>query len=136
MDVSKVVNPVATEQSMAVRPVATPAAPQTVERVEAVRVDSARIQSARARAPERPDAAPSPAALREDFRESVQSANERLANSGRQLNVSVDKATDTVVVKVTDRESGEMIRQIPPEAALQITRNIDRLTGILVDRSV
>ena len=50
--------------------------------------------------------------------------------------MSVDKSTDTVVVQVTDRDSGEMIRQIPPEAALQITRNIDRLTGILIDRSV
>jgi len=39
-------------------------------------------------------------------------------------------------VQVRDRESGETIRQIPPEEALQVTRNIDRLTGILVDRKV
>lgn len=121
MDVSKVVNP---------------SSPQAVERIEAVRVDSARIESARARIPPRSEPTPSPEALREDFREAVQSANERLAESGRQIAVSVDKATDTVVVQVTDRDSGEMIRQIPPEAALQITRNIDRLTGILIDRSV
>lgn len=124
----------ATEPSAVVRPVEAPSAPRNIERVEAVRVNASRP----AVNPERPEPrdAPSPTSLREDFRESLQSANERLSGSGRQIDVSVDKATDMVVVQVTDRESGEMIRQIPPEAALQITRNIDRLTGILVDRSV
>jgi len=121
---------------MDVSQVTSPPAPQAVERVDAVRGEYARIESARARIPPRNEPTPSPEALREDFRESVQSANERLAESGRQIAVSVDKSTDTVVVQVTDRDSGEMIRQIPPEAALQITRNIDRLTGILIDRSV
>jgi flagellar protein FlaG len=73
-------------------------------------------------------------ALRDDFRESVEAANERLALAGQQIAISIDKATNIVVVQVRDRESGEMIRQIPPEEALQVTRNIDRLTGILVDR--
>ncbi|NBO74448.1 MAG: hypothetical protein EBV65_06505 [Gammaproteobacteria bacterium] len=75
-------------------------------------------------------------ALREDFRESVNDANERLIQQGRAINISVDKETNIVVVSVSDSESGEKIRQIPPEEALNVTRNIDRLTGILVDKKV
>lgn len=75
-------------------------------------------------------------ALREDFRESVSDANERLIQQGRAINISVDRETNIVVVSVSDRESGEKIRQIPPEEALNVTRNIDRLTGILVDKKV
>jgi flagellar protein FlaG len=75
-------------------------------------------------------------ALREDFRESVNDANERLIQQGRAINISVDRETNIVVVSVSDSESGEKIRQIPPEEALNVTRNIDRLTGILVDKKV
>jgi len=75
-------------------------------------------------------------ALREDFREAVNDANERLIQQGREINISVDKETNIVVVSVSDIESGEKIRQIPPEEALNVTRNIDRLTGILVDKKV
>jgi len=75
-------------------------------------------------------------ALREDFREAVSDANERLIQQGRAISISVDKETNIVVVSVSDSESGEKIRQIPPEEALNVTRNIDRLTGILVDKKV
>jgi len=75
-------------------------------------------------------------AIQDNFRESVEAANERLAEAGQRIDISIDKATNIVVVQVRDRDSGETIRQIPPEEALQVTRNIDRLTGILVDRKV
>jgi flagellar protein FlaG len=73
-------------------------------------------------------------ALREEFRESLRSANERLESKGREVRVGVDQSTNTFIVTVTDRESGETVRQIPPEAAVRISRNIDQLTGIFVDQ--
>ncbi len=72
--------------------------------------------------------------LREDFREAINAANERLSDRGASVNVAIDQSTNTVIVQVKDRNSGETVRQIPPEVALQISRNIERLTGILVDR--
>lgn len=53
---------------------------------------------------------------------------------GREVNIGYDKSSATVVVTVSDRETGETVRQIPPEAAMRITRNIDQLTGILIDQ--
>jgi hypothetical protein len=44
------------------------------------------------------------------------------------------RADAPMIVTVTDRESGETVRQIPPEAAVRISRNIDQLTGIFVDQ--
>jgi flagellar protein FlaG len=63
-------------------------------------------------------------------------ANERLNDRGASINISVDPSTKTVIVQVKDRETGDTVRQIPPESALQVSRNIERLTGILVDRKV
>ena len=70
----------------------------------------------------------------EELKESLRSANERLAAKGREINIGYDKSSATVVVTVSDRETGETVRQIPPEAAMRITRNIDQLTGILIDQ--
>jgi len=74
--------------------------------------------------------------LRENFRESLERANERLSDRGASINISIDRTTNDVVVQVKDRETGDTVRQIPPEAAMQVSRNIDRLTGILVDQKV
>lgn len=94
-------------------------------------------QRANERANEQAQAASAQAVSRaraEEFKESLRSANERLAAKGREINIGYDKAADTVVVTVSDRETGETVRQIPPEAAMRITRNIDQLTGILIDQ--
>jgi flagellar protein FlaG len=79
---------------------------------------------------------PTLSTLRENFRESVEMANERLSDRGASINISVDESTNAVIVQVKDRETGDTIRQIPPESALQVSRNIERLTGILVDQKV
>ena len=48
--------------------------------------------------------------------------------------VGVDPSTGAVVVKVSDDKTGEIVRQIPSEEALRVARNIEALTGILVDQ--
>jgi flagellar protein FlaG len=69
-----------------------------------------------------------------ELQESVRSANERLAVYNQRLDIAIDGATGAIVVKVSDSDTGETLRQIPSEEALRITRNIDSLTGILVDQ--
>jgi len=73
-------------------------------------------------------------ALRVELQESVRSANERLAVYNQRLEIAIDGSTGAIVVKVSDSDTGETLRQIPSEEALRITRNIDSLTGILVDQ--
>lgn len=50
--------------------------------------------------------------------------------SSRQLNFSVDEDSKKQVVKVTDTESGEVIRQIPSEEILELS---DRLRDLHTD---
>ena len=51
----------------------------------------------------------------------------------RNLEFSVDEAAvGKTVVKVVDRETGDMIRQIPSEEALAIAKALDQLQGLLI----
>ena len=54
------------------------------------------------------------------------------AISNNSLDFAIDESSGKTLVRVTDRESGELIRQIPSEEMLEIARSIDRLQGILV----
>ena len=51
------------------------------------------------------------------------------------LQFEVDEDTDKVIVKVLDRDSGELIRQIPSEEALRIAKMLGRAPGLLMDQS-
>jgi len=52
--------------------------------------------------------------------------------SNNSLDFSIDDDTRKTVVRITDRASGELIRQIPSQEMLDIARSIDRLQGVLV----
>lgn len=41
-----------------------------------------------------------------------------------------------VVIKIKDPETGEVIRQIPPELAIKLAKNIQELLGVLMDERV
>ena len=58
--------------------------------------------------------------------------NEILRDRERDLEFSVDETTGRTILKVIHAESGEVIRQIPPEELLQITRTFIEGTGSLI----
>jgi flagellar protein FlaG len=47
----------------------------------------------------------------------------------RQIHFAVDTETRRTIIKVVDPETNEVVRQIPPEEALRISRMISRLRG-------
>jgi len=49
------------------------------------------------------------------------------------LNFSVDEPTNRVVVKVINSDTGDVIREVPSEAILRVSKNIEALKGILFD---
>lgn len=64
--------------------------------------------------------------------QALQTINRKLANS-TSLEFSFDEGTKQTVVKITDKESGEVIRQIPSDAALAIAESIgDYQKGLLL----
>jgi flagellar protein FlaG len=48
------------------------------------------------------------------------------------LNFSIDDSTGKAIVRITDGETGEMIRQIPSEEMMEIARSVDRMQGLLL----
>lgn len=48
------------------------------------------------------------------------------------LDFSVDQSTGKAIVRITDRETGELIRQIPSEEMMEIARSLDRMQGLLL----
>jgi flagellar protein FlaG len=80
-----------------------------------------------------PQAPAAPQASNEQLKKAVDEINRAMQQSGRNLQFSVDSATDRVVVRLTDMETGEVIRQIPSEETLEIARSIGQFQqGLLL----
>lgn len=64
----------------------------------------------------------------------VREINESLGGQSVGVRFELDGDTDRLIVKVVDRASGELIRQIPSEEVLRIARLLGK-TGTLVRES-
>lgn len=72
----------------------------------------------------------------EDVVKSAEKLNKAVDAFGVQVRFEVHEETGRMVVKVVDRASGELIRQIPPEQILKISAEMEKLVGLLVDEKV
>jgi len=59
---------------------------------------------------------------------------EFVSSMGRNLNFSVDQTTGYNVVRVVNPDTGELIRQLPSEELLKISRDFQRLNNVLVSQ--
>ncbi|MCL6601866.1 MAG: flagellar protein FlaG [Paenibacillus sp.] len=50
--------------------------------------------------------------------------------------VSMHKETHTIMVKVLNKETGELIREVPPEKTLDLVANMMEIAGIIIDERV
>lgn len=58
---------------------------------------------------------------------------EKVVNTyNRELKFSIDKDLGVSVVKVMDKDSGDVIRQIPSEDMLELAKGLDKLIGLFV----
>ncbi|WP_306535742.1 flagellar protein FlaG [Geobacter sp.] len=78
----------------------------------------------------------SPAEQEERAKAAAEKINEFIQSFTRDLQFTVDRDTDRVVLKVLDRTSGEVIRQIPSEEALKIAKALDELKGLIITEKV
>lgn len=60
----------------------------------------------------------------------MQRINEVLGNYGMEFHLS--EPGPRVVTEIVDRESGEVIRQIPSEEVLRIAESLEQLRGVLL----
>lgn len=69
----------------------------------------------------------------EELKSAVATINQAVQQSNLNLEFSVDTDTDRTVVRMVDTSTGELIRQFPSEATLEISRGIDQFQqGLLL----
>jgi len=69
----------------------------------------------------------------EELRESIEELKRAL---NHKIYMEVDQELERVIVKIVDPETGKLIRQIPPEELLEISRRLHDMQGILFDKEV
>lgn len=70
----------------------------------------------------------------QELQEAVDSMNDFVRSLRNTLNFSIDKDTGRTVVKVIDQATDEVIKQIPSEEMLAISKAIDKLKGLLIEQ--
>ena len=68
--------------------------------------------------------------------EAVELVNRVYDRSPVDLNLSIDDKTESLVIKLIERESRKVIRQIPPDEILRLRRHLQELLGVVFDRTV
>ena len=76
-----------------------------------------------------PQQQPEPAQVQKMVESLKQMIEAKAPNS---LAFSIDDSTGKTIIRITDAQTGEMIRQIPSEEMLEIARSLDKMQGALL----
>lgn len=68
----------------------------------------------------------------EQLTKAVKDINTTIQTLSQNLEFTVDNDSERVVVKIVDQQTKEVLRQIPTEEALEISKSLDRLQGLLI----
>jgi flagellar protein FlaG len=74
-------------------------------------------------------------ALPKDMTTAVSELRDALRTTPFGLQFEIDDVTHKVITKVVDRETGEVIRQLPSEEMVRIAHAMNKLQGLLVRQS-
>ncbi len=73
---------------------------------------------------------------REQVSRMAEEIQSRLDSLGGNLKIALnqDKGSDSIVVQISERNTGEVIRQVPPEEVLDLKKKLEDLVGLLFDQ--
>ena len=72
---------------------------------------------------------------KEELAQALKSINTALQDRSPGLEFSIDRDSDRSVVKVVDKDTQEVIRQMPTREAMEIARALDKLHSIMAKAS-
>lgn len=72
-------------------------------------------------------------AQEQDLHQAVEQIERYLERYRNDLQFRIDKDSGRVIVSIVDRESGEVLRQVPGDEALRLARMLARDDGGLLD---
>ncbi len=65
----------------------------------------------------------------------VKNINEFISPMTQSIEFSLDRDSGRTIVKVVDSETQKVLRQIPDEEVLQISKTLDKLQGLLIKQT-
>ena len=68
----------------------------------------------------------------EQIQQAVRDIQRTVEPAAQNLNFSIDQESGKTVIRVVDSKTQELIRQIPSEEMMSISRALNRLAGLLV----
>ena len=71
-----------------------------------------------------------------EVQEVVEDVQQYLQQLNIRLSFKLHDKTGDLVVRVLDKDTGEVIRQIPPEEMLKLREKLEELTGVLLNGKV
>lgn len=72
----------------------------------------------------------------EQLEQVIQELDQAVSVSNHRLTLSIDEMSGRVIAKVIDNQSREMIREVPPERALEFVHRFREFLGLFVDEKV
>ena len=66
-------------------------------------------------------------------REIAEQINDQLQQTDGKFSVSVDDESGMVIVRITDSNTGEVVKQIPPQQIVDANVSVDKIIGLLVN---
>lgn len=70
----------------------------------------------------------------EELKKSIEKANEFLLGLNTQFDFKIHEGTGRTVVRLVDKQTEEVVKEIPPEKMLDVISGIWDMAGIVIDR--
>ncbi len=72
----------------------------------------------------------------EELQKLIEEVKKKFDMLSKYLKIDIDQELEIPVVKIMERDTNRVIRQIPPDDLLELMKRIDQLLGLLMERKV
>jgi flagellar protein FlaG len=72
----------------------------------------------------------------EELQRLMEEVRKKFDMLSKYLKIDIDQELEIPVVKIMEKDTNRVIRQIPPDYLLELMKRIDQLLGLLVEREV
>ncbi|MFC1558390.1 flagellar protein FlaG [candidate division KSB1 bacterium] len=73
---------------------------------------------------------------REALEKSIEEINKNIKIFNTKISFSLDEITGTTVIKISNVETEEVIREVPPSEFLKIAARLSEIFGLIIDQKV
>jgi flagellar protein FlaG len=72
----------------------------------------------------------------EELQRLIEEVKRKFDMLSKYLKIDIDQELEIPVVKIMEKDTNRVIRQIPPDYLLELMKRIDQLLGLLMERKV